>query len=181
MAPPLLRPRLLRQSHVVALAVIAALVAALFVALQSVSAAPCAANPNITLDVGTTCEVDHDDLVLRPLLPAAKDRVVDAVRATGGAHVAKFMRLGHGPQTKAATWVLRIQGGEPPCAVPGSKFGAVPVLLEGSHPSPGLGDRAQAVALPKQGGRVDSAIVGKPRQLAQLTSGPRLVEQRDIG
>lgn len=46
-----------------ALAVIAGLVAALFVALQSVSAAACAANPNITLDIGASCEVNHDDAV----------------------------------------------------------------------------------------------------------------------
>ena len=40
-----------------------ALVGAMFVALQSVSAAACAANPNISLDIGASCEVNHDDAV----------------------------------------------------------------------------------------------------------------------
>ena len=43
------------------MAVLAALVAAMFVALQSVSAAGCVANPGITLGLGESCEVSHDD------------------------------------------------------------------------------------------------------------------------
>ena len=51
----------MRLSHLPALAVLAALVATMFVALQSVSAAACAANPNISLEIGATCEVNAEE------------------------------------------------------------------------------------------------------------------------
>ena len=48
-----------RLSHLSAVAVLAALVAAMFVALQSVSAAACVANPGISLGIGENCTVTH--------------------------------------------------------------------------------------------------------------------------
>ncbi len=49
-----------KRTNWAALAVLAALVAAMFVALQSASAAGCVTNPNIVLGTGDTCEVVHD-------------------------------------------------------------------------------------------------------------------------
>ena len=55
----------MRLSHLTALAVMIALVGAMFVVLQSVSAAACVANPNITLGLGKSCDIDvasiHED------------------------------------------------------------------------------------------------------------------------
>ena len=48
----------LRLSHLTALAVLAALLAAMFVALQVARAADCVANPGITLGLGQSCDID---------------------------------------------------------------------------------------------------------------------------
>ena len=75
----------MRLSHLSAVAVLAALVAAMFVALQSVSAAACVANPDITLGFDGTCEIDvgniHDDATTL----AVADGTDDVVDVTAGA------------------------------------------------------------------------------------------------
>ena len=50
-----------KRMHLMALAALLALVAAMFVALQSVSAAACVTNPDISLGIGDTCTVTHED------------------------------------------------------------------------------------------------------------------------
>ena len=52
-------PLSVRLSHLSAVAVMIALVAAMVVSLGSVSAADCTANPDITLGVGDTCTITH--------------------------------------------------------------------------------------------------------------------------
>ena len=51
-----------KRTNAVALAVLAALVAALFVALQPISAANCALNPGLTLGTGENCDIDVAEL-----------------------------------------------------------------------------------------------------------------------
>ena len=75
----------MRLSHLSAVAVMIALVGAMFVALQSVSAAACVANPDITLGFDGTCEIDvgniHDDATTL----AVADGTDDVVDVTAGA------------------------------------------------------------------------------------------------
>ncbi len=49
----------MRVSHLAAVATLVALLGAMFVAMGSVSAADCTANPDITLGVGDTCTITH--------------------------------------------------------------------------------------------------------------------------
>ncbi len=81
-----------KRTNAVGLAVVAALVAAMFVALQSVSAAPCAADPDITLGFGGTCEIDvtkiHEDAdgaaIVNPTVDGSTVTVVASAVVTTG-------------------------------------------------------------------------------------------------
>lgn len=67
-----------KRTNAVGLAVLAAMVAALFVTLQSVSAAACAATPDITLDLGASCEVNAEGATNA----GSSDATIAAVEAT---------------------------------------------------------------------------------------------------
>ncbi|MCY4668790.1 MAG: hypothetical protein OXC29_12490, partial [Rhodococcus sp.] len=73
-----------------ALAVLAALVAAMFVALQSVSAANCALNPGLTLGFNENCDIDveklHEDATgLAEVVPTGGSAILASITATDDA------------------------------------------------------------------------------------------------
>ncbi len=76
-----------KRTNAVALAVLAGLVAALFVALQPVSAANCALNPGLTLGFNQNCDIDvaklHKDATgLAEVIPTGESAILASSAAT---------------------------------------------------------------------------------------------------